>query len=144
MRLNSRRPLRVEGLETRMLLAADVAAVAEAFVDPSGHEISPPTIIIGDVNGDGSFDPSDLVEVFQAGRYQTDQPADWSEGDWNGDHVFDSGDLVFAFQSGNYESEGAAAKSDTRTDRQTPSGFPLAPRTVISRQRSQQPAHAVP
>lgn len=57
----------------------------------------------GDANLDGHFNSSDLVAVFQAGKYETMQPATWAEGDWNGDGVFDSGDLVAAFQDGCYE-----------------------------------------
>ncbi len=56
----------------------------------------------GDSNLDGIFDSSDLVQVFQFGRYETNQPALWSEGDWNTDGYFDTSDLVLAFQSGGY------------------------------------------
>ena len=38
MRLHSRRQLRVEGLETRMLLAADLAPISEANV-PFGERV---------------------------------------------------------------------------------------------------------
>jgi hypothetical protein len=60
---------------------------------------------IGDANHDGSFDSSDLVEMFQAGEYE-DGVADnstWEEGDFNRDGEFDSSDLVEAFASGGYE-----------------------------------------
>ena len=59
----------------------------------------------GDANRDLQFNSLDLVEVFQAGKYEDDIPAnaDFSEGDWNGDREFDSSDLVLAFQVGNYE-----------------------------------------
>ncbi|MCA9168940.1 MAG: VCBS repeat-containing protein, partial [Planctomycetales bacterium] len=60
--------------------------------------------VIGDANGDGRFDSSDLVAVFQAGQYD-----DWitgnsifQTGDFNGDGEFDSADLVNAFQAGAY------------------------------------------
>ncbi len=59
-------------------------------------------LVAGDANGDGIFDSSDLVQVFRAGLYDTNLPADWASGDWNSDGVFDSGDLVLAFQQGNY------------------------------------------
>jgi hypothetical protein len=59
----------------------------------------------GDANGDGLFNSTDLVHVFQFGKYQTGQPALWSEGDWNGDGYFDTSDLVLAFQSGGYASD---------------------------------------
>ena len=57
----------------------------------------------GDANFDGSFSTDDLVAVFAAGKYETTQPAIWSEGDWTGDLVFDSGDLVAAFSDGGFE-----------------------------------------
>ena len=59
----------------------------------------------GDANVDGSFDSTDLVQVFQAGEYEDGVPANssWSEGDWNCDLEFDSSDLVAAFQAGSYE-----------------------------------------
>lgn len=60
--------------------------------------------LIGDSNNDGLFDSSDLVSVFQAGKFEAFQTGDatFNEGDWNFDGVFDSSDLVFAFQSGHY------------------------------------------
>jgi hypothetical protein len=57
----------------------------------------------GDANGDGRFDSSDLVKVFQSGKYATADEAGWGEGDWNADGLFDSADLVAAFQHGGYE-----------------------------------------
>ena len=36
----------------------------------------------------------DFVEVFTAGKYETDQAARWSDGDWNSDERFDSSDFV--------------------------------------------------
>jgi hypothetical protein len=57
---------------------------------------SPPA----DVNLDGVFDSADLVQIFQAGKYETDQTALWSAGDFNSDGRFDSADLVVALQSG--------------------------------------------
>ena len=58
----------------------------------------------GDSNMDGRFDSSDIVKVFQAGKYEDDidDNAMWAEGDWNGDGDFDSSDLVFVFQHGEY------------------------------------------
>ncbi len=58
---------------------------------------------IGDANLDGEFNSNDLVEVFQAGKYETGEVVVWSQGDWNSDHVFDSSDLIAAFQDGGYE-----------------------------------------
>jgi hypothetical protein len=60
--------------------------------------------VVGDSNGDGRFNSSDLVSVFIAGKYEDDIPgnATFSEGDWNGDGDFTTRDLVYAFQFGNY------------------------------------------
>jgi protocatechuate 3,4-dioxygenase beta subunit len=77
------------------------AATAKGLTEPYAY---------GDANLDGTFDSSDLIEIFQAGEYE-DTVADnstWSEGDWNGDFEFDTGDLTLAFQQGRYDS-GAAA-----------------------------------
>jgi ELWxxDGT repeat protein len=57
----------------------------------------------GDANFDHLFDSSDLVSVFQRGKYESNSPATWSDGDWNCDGVFGSGDLIAAFQRGWYE-----------------------------------------
>ena len=59
---------------------------------------------IGDANLDGEFNSGDMVDVFQAGKYESDLDAGWAEGDWNGDRRFDSGDMVAAFQDAGYES----------------------------------------
>ncbi|MCA9198231.1 MAG: matrixin family metalloprotease [Planctomycetales bacterium] len=60
---------------------------------------------IGDSNGDGLFDSTDLVFTFQSSEYEDDiiGNSDWTEGDWNLDQEFDSSDFVLAFQSGRYE-----------------------------------------
>jgi hypothetical protein len=57
----------------------------------------------GDVDLDGQFGSADLVNVFQAGKYETGDAALWTEGDWNADGVFSTRDLVLAFQDGGYE-----------------------------------------
>jgi M6 family metalloprotease-like protein len=59
----------------------------------------------GDANLDGQFNSSDLVAVFQRGRYEDNIPggAGWADGDWNGDGEFNSADFVKAFQTGGYE-----------------------------------------
>lgn len=67
--------------------------------------------VAGDSDGDGLFTSSDLVRVFQAGKYENG-PASFSEGDWNGDGVFDSSDLVYAFQNSNFE-QAAIARAAT-------------------------------
>ena len=58
---------------------------------------------IGDANLDGEFNSGDMVQVFQAGKYESDLDAGWAEGDWTGDRRFDSGDMVAAFQDAGYE-----------------------------------------
>lgn len=59
----------------------------------------------GDSNLDGKFDSSDLVQVFQRGLYEDDEPrnATWEDGDWDGDRDVTTADLVFAFVHGTYE-----------------------------------------
>ena len=64
---------------------------------------------IGDVNLDGVFDSTDLIELFQVGIYESGDTATWVTGDWNGDCVFDSSDLLLAFQEGCYETNNATA-----------------------------------
>lgn len=102
MRLNSRRELRAEGLETRMLLAADVTTLSASFGSMPHVDESAPAYVAGDANHDGRFDQADLMAVLSTAKYLSDQPAAWSEGDWNGDHRFSQMDLVAALQSGNY------------------------------------------
>jgi hypothetical protein len=106
------------------LAAVDATMQREAFIDDAGDQdlfqfqsenggnvvlearpLERP--LIGDANGDGVFDSSDLVEVFQAGKYEkTDGAfANWQEGDWSGDGRFDSSDLLLAFQSNAYSRE---------------------------------------
>jgi hypothetical protein len=66
---------------------------------------------IGDANLDGEFNSRDFVDIFQAGRFETGQPATWGEGDWNGDLLFNSSDFVAAFQGGGFELGPRAAVS---------------------------------
>ena len=73
-----------------------------------------PELAAGDANQDLSFDQFDLVQVAQANRYRTGEPATWGEGDWNGppggtsgdpsvgDGVFDQFDIVASQQNGFY------------------------------------------
>ena len=49
---------------------------------------------LGDANLDGNLDTSDLVLVFQPGKYERNVEALWSEGDWTGDLRFNSSDFV--------------------------------------------------
>jgi hypothetical protein len=59
--------------------------------------------ILGDANGDDVFNQLDIVQVLQAGKFRTGEPATWDEGDWNADAVFDQLDIVAALQDGNYD-----------------------------------------
>ncbi|MCA9215987.1 MAG: hypothetical protein KDB27_23130 [Planctomycetales bacterium] len=63
----------------------------------------------GDANLDGEFNSSDLVDVFQANKFEQDIDATWAEGDWTGDRRFDSGDFVVAFADGGFEKGQRAA-----------------------------------
>lgn len=56
----------------------------------------------GDMNLDGYFDSTDLIDALAAGFYDRPVEAGWSSGDWNQDTRFDSTDLLIAFQAGNY------------------------------------------
>ena len=103
MKFTARRRLHVEGLETRTMLAGDILS--------AGESLAATPAILGDVNGDGEFDQSDLVEVFRAGKYETGAPAELNEGDWNGDDRFDAADVVLAFQWGHYGRSDAAKTS---------------------------------
>jgi hypothetical protein len=60
-------------------------------------------VMPGDANRDGAFDHEDLVQVLQAGKYRTEDPAVWSEGDWNGDGVFDQLDIITALRIGSFQ-----------------------------------------
>ncbi len=63
--------------------------------------------VIGDSNLDGVFDSSDLVWVFQRGRYDRSdaEEAGWADGDWNCNGNFSSDDLVVAFAAGSYANQ---------------------------------------
>ena len=57
----------------------------------------------GDADLNGEFNSSDMVQVFSAGKYETDEGAGWAEGDWNCTGAFDSSDMVAAFADDGYE-----------------------------------------
>ncbi|MCA9147664.1 MAG: tandem-95 repeat protein [Planctomycetales bacterium] len=61
---------------------------------------------LGDANGDGLFNSSDLVMLFQIGEYEDGiaRNSTFADGDWNGDEEFNTADLVAAFQAGTYRS----------------------------------------
>jgi ELWxxDGT repeat protein len=88
----------------------------------------------GDANFDHLFNSSDLVSVFQRGKYESNSPATWSDGDWNCDGAFGSGDLVAAFQRGWYEAAPANAVAaslvDSRFGSHQPSSHRPSPRKL--------------
>ena len=73
-----------------------------------------PPLHAGDANRDLTFDQFDIVQVSQANRYLSGQPATWGEGDWDGvpgghpssppagDGRFDQQDIVAALSTGRY------------------------------------------
>lgn len=65
-----------------------------------------------DANADGRFNSSDLIIALAAGRFETRQPATFSEGDWNTDGVFDSLDLIAALASGHFTAEARPVSID--------------------------------
>ena len=72
----------------------------------------------GDVNGDGLFNSSDLVEVFQVGEYEDGIAGNstFEDGDWTGDGEFDSADFVFVFQLGIYSAGAAPLATASNAD----------------------------
>ena len=68
--------------------------------------------MIGDSNGDGVFDSSDMLLVFQAGEYEDDVPMNstFAEGDWDGDGDFTTRDIVWVFMHGVFDRAGLASK----------------------------------
>jgi hypothetical protein len=71
---------------------------------------------VGDANLDGKFNSSDLVLVFQTGKYENTAAGipGWQDGDWNGDGLFGTSDLVFAFQQGTYIAAAIACEFSNR------------------------------
>ena len=90
------------------------AAAWRASDQTGGSPGKESTDIPGDSNRDGVFNSTDLVLVFQSGKYEDgiDDNATFEEGDWNGDGDFDSADLVLAFSEGRYSFAAIAAAVD--------------------------------
>lgn len=88
----------------------DLDVVSSALAD--GRIVWHEQRIAGDVNRDGVFDSSDLVQVFISGEYEDRARYNsvFDEGDWNNDMEFNSADLVSVFQAGHYET-GALAEA---------------------------------
>ncbi|MCA9215293.1 MAG: VWA domain-containing protein [Planctomycetales bacterium] len=60
---------------------------------------------LGDANGDGVFNSSDLVTMFEAAEYEdgVEDNSTWSEGDFNFDQDFDSSDWQSVFFATTYQ-----------------------------------------
>ena len=58
---------------------------------------------IGDADLDGEFNTTDLVGLFQLGKFEKNEIARWGEGDFDGDTRFNTSDFVVAFQDGGFE-----------------------------------------
>lgn len=92
-------------------------------INPSGSQhaflLTPvsltPQLFAGDANQDLEFNFDDILMVLAAGKFETGQPATWSEGDWNGapggspgnpplgDGVFNFNDILAALGPGPFE-----------------------------------------
>jgi hypothetical protein len=64
----------------------------------------------GDANRDRLFNSSDLLSVFQQGKYETGELSGWSDGDWSDNGRFESSDLVAALQAGTFENSPLMAR----------------------------------
>ena len=108
-------------LATEMVMARIVEELPEAFDAELvvgwtfGNTIVPNVPLqAGDADQDLDFDQLDLVQVQQAARYLSGQPATWGQGDWDGapggspgnppsgSGQFDQLDIVAALAAGNY------------------------------------------
>ena len=91
-----------------------------AVLPPDNHQehflvVLPEVFLFpGDADQDLDFDQADLVQVQQAAKYLTGQPATWGDGDWDsglggepgdppvGDGVFNQTDVIAALSAGRY------------------------------------------
>ncbi|MCA9200874.1 MAG: hypothetical protein KDA87_25220, partial [Planctomycetales bacterium] len=85
----------------------------------------PVVLVLGDSNHDGEFNSSDLVQVFQAGKYEdaTAGNAAWEDGDWNGDGDFNTSDLVHVFQAATYVFEALSEPTSSGPGQRLVSGL---------------------
>jgi len=88
-----------------LYLTGDIHDIGAHYLHADFVDITPasPGRVVGDANYDGVFDSTDMVRVFQAGKYGTGEHAYWSEGDWTQDGVCGPADMVAAFTAGGYE-----------------------------------------
>jgi hypothetical protein len=101
----------VFGIDTEAEVATwrQFSEVPHQFIFESSLVLMP-----GDADQNLSFDQLDLVQVLQAAKYTTGEPATWGEGDWDGapggepgspplgNGVFDQLDVVSALATGLY------------------------------------------
>lgn len=55
------------------------------------------TFLAGDANKDGKVDRLDIEAICTAGKYDTNQPANWDEGDFNNDGISNFDDILAMF-----------------------------------------------
>jgi subtilisin family serine protease len=112
----------MEPLEERTVLSsAGVLDVSESSVpvsiDLEADAQSLTSVpLAGDANLDGAFSHLDIMQVLQAGRYLSGEPADWTQGDWNHDGLFNQLDIVEALQTGSYQRQTVAPHRISETD----------------------------
>ena len=84
---------------------------------------------MGDANLDGEFNSADLIQVLQAGLYESSETglATWGSGDWNADRDFNSTDLIVALQSGGYETGPRALPASEAAGGQATAGVASVP-----------------
>ena len=106
----------IAGLKVR--IAADVDGDGDVDVLAGSNWYENVALQAGDANRDLQFDQQDVVQVLQAAKYLTGQPATFAEGDWNDDGFFNQLDIIAALQTGNYLQGPYAslAKSDREAD----------------------------
>ena len=109
--------------EGRSLEIANVGGALEDWGDRRGWQASSAVggspgespRIVGDSNGDGIFNSSDLVLVFAAAEYEDDieNNSTFETGDWDGDGDFTTSDFVFAFRAGRYSAAAKPLQADS-------------------------------
>ncbi|MCA9151581.1 MAG: hypothetical protein KDA92_19850, partial [Planctomycetales bacterium] len=67
---------------------------------PSAYAVDMAFRQVGDSDGNGLFDTSDLVRVMQHGKYRSGEIAKFEDGDWNNDGWFNEQDFIVALQAG--------------------------------------------
>ena len=75
------------------------------YTDSKSVRLTNYAAVPGDATGDGFFNSSDLIRVFQVGEFEDTIAgnSDWTDGDWNLDGDVDTGDFIVAFGAGFFE-----------------------------------------